>query len=147
MSLKLYQQYLILVEEERKMNQKYLQEIETGVGVKLAHGARMVINPLAAITVPYMAIRAMTSKCYRKCFGSHLSWTSALCQNVCKVEEARKKIGVLNRTLSSCKDSECKSSIKDKIEVENSKIKILSQKIAEKKAHGGSTGITRDDQE
>ena len=146
MALKLYQQYLNLVEMERKSNKKMLSEIETGTGLKVYHGVVAAANT-AGLSVPYQLIRAATSKCYRKCFGSHVVWTSALCQNICKVDEARKKIAALQKIIGTCKDTACKQEIQTRIADQHERIKVLQQKIADKKARGGSTGITRDDQE
>ena len=129
MAKKMYQDYL----------EQYLLEIQTSVGTKIG-SALFGSSPL---TLVYKGIRAATSKCYRKCFGSHIFWTSALCQDKCKLEECYEKITAVKNAMRQCPDNDCKKIYGEKLSKLNSRVIMLKQRIHTAEAKGKSTGFAR----
>jgi len=129
MAKKMYSEYL----------EKYLLELnQTSTTHKVLSG---VLTPLlvGAAGSVYKIIRAATSECYRKCFGDHLIWTSALCQDMCKLEGNQKMIKATQGLLSKCKNPSCREEYRDKLMKLVAKNKELKSKIAYAKAKGKTT--------
>jgi hypothetical protein len=86
--------------------------------------------PGAFLAIPYKMMRLATSKCYRKCFGDNIIYTSALCQKQCRYNESMAKVNVLNKGMSQCKsDQSCKQKYMEKIMKEKEKLAKLNEEI------------------